>query len=271
MRFIGRREGVSAALVRQMDWAEELTAANRRITLFVAFNYGGRAEILDAAERFDGRRRGGVPRAAVRAGDARPGPDHPHQRRAAAVQLPAVAVRLLGAGLPRRAVAGLHARGLRGVARRVRRAPAAAMAAGEAARPQAARGQLEPPPAAPVGGGSRRAPPGRRTQTALGAERAAARRRSRRSRSPLFIVSRAGCCSRSALLVLGCLCLHELYAHVRARASGAPRRLRALLALLLAALLRQPAPGAARRGRGAAGAVPADAAPRRAAAWAGSR
>jgi undecaprenyl diphosphate synthase len=54
MRFIGRREGVSAELVRQMNWAEELTGANRRITLFVAFNYGGRAEILDAARRFAG-------------------------------------------------------------------------------------------------------------------------------------------------------------------------------------------------------------------------
>jgi undecaprenyl diphosphate synthase len=54
MRFIGRREGVSAALARQMDWAEEQTVGNERITLFVAFNYGGRAEILDAAERFHG-------------------------------------------------------------------------------------------------------------------------------------------------------------------------------------------------------------------------
>ena len=54
MRFIGRREGVSAELVRQMSWAEELTGANARITLFVAFNYGGRAEILDAARRFAG-------------------------------------------------------------------------------------------------------------------------------------------------------------------------------------------------------------------------
>ena len=34
-----------------MDWAEETTAANERITLFVAFNYGGRAEIVDAAAR----------------------------------------------------------------------------------------------------------------------------------------------------------------------------------------------------------------------------
>ena len=54
MRFIGRREGVSAELTERMDWAEEKTAANERITLFVAFNYGGRAEILDAARRFDG-------------------------------------------------------------------------------------------------------------------------------------------------------------------------------------------------------------------------
>ena len=54
MRFIGRRDGVEEALLEQMDWAEELTRDNARITLFIAFNYGGRAEILDAARRFDG-------------------------------------------------------------------------------------------------------------------------------------------------------------------------------------------------------------------------
>jgi undecaprenyl diphosphate synthase len=54
MRFIGRREGISEQLVQRMAWAEELTARNDRITLFVAFNYGGRAEIVDAARRFDG-------------------------------------------------------------------------------------------------------------------------------------------------------------------------------------------------------------------------
>ena len=54
MRFIGRREGVPADLVERMRWAEELTAANTRITLFVAFNYGGRAEIVDAARTFTG-------------------------------------------------------------------------------------------------------------------------------------------------------------------------------------------------------------------------
>jgi undecaprenyl diphosphate synthase len=54
MRFIGRREGVGKELSEQMRWAEEVTMANDRITLFVAFNYGGRAEILDAALRFTG-------------------------------------------------------------------------------------------------------------------------------------------------------------------------------------------------------------------------
>jgi undecaprenyl diphosphate synthase len=52
MRFIGRREGVEPALIEQMEWAEELTKANETITLYVAFNYGGRAEIVDAARRF---------------------------------------------------------------------------------------------------------------------------------------------------------------------------------------------------------------------------
>jgi undecaprenyl diphosphate synthase len=54
MRFIGRREKISGALLEQMDWAERETAGGERITLFVAFNYGGRAEILDAAERYRG-------------------------------------------------------------------------------------------------------------------------------------------------------------------------------------------------------------------------
>lgn len=54
MRFIGRRDRISAELVTLIDDAEALTAANDRITLFVAFDYGGRDEILHAAERFDG-------------------------------------------------------------------------------------------------------------------------------------------------------------------------------------------------------------------------
>lgn len=54
MRFIGRRQGVEPSLVERMVWAEEKTADNDRIDLFIAFNYGGRAEILDAAKTFAG-------------------------------------------------------------------------------------------------------------------------------------------------------------------------------------------------------------------------
>ena len=55
MRFIGRRsDPVPPELVDRMRWAEELTRGNERITLCVAFNYGGRAEIVDAARSFTG-------------------------------------------------------------------------------------------------------------------------------------------------------------------------------------------------------------------------
>jgi undecaprenyl diphosphate synthase len=53
MRFIGRREEVSDDLRQRMDWAERETEGNSRMTLYVAFNYGGRAEIVDAARRFE--------------------------------------------------------------------------------------------------------------------------------------------------------------------------------------------------------------------------
>ena len=54
MRFVGRREGLDPGLVEKMEWAEGTTAGNERITLFVAFNYGGRAELVDAAARYEG-------------------------------------------------------------------------------------------------------------------------------------------------------------------------------------------------------------------------
>jgi undecaprenyl diphosphate synthase len=55
MRFIGRRSApVAPALDERMQRAESMTAGNDRITLFVAFNYGGRAEIVDAARTFTG-------------------------------------------------------------------------------------------------------------------------------------------------------------------------------------------------------------------------
>jgi undecaprenyl diphosphate synthase len=55
MRFIGRRsDPVPPELIERMAWAERETRDNSRIVLFVAFNYGGRAEIADAARTFTG-------------------------------------------------------------------------------------------------------------------------------------------------------------------------------------------------------------------------
>ena len=49
VRFIGRRDWrVPRRVLRRMDETVELTQANRRLTLTLAFNYGGRAEIIDA-------------------------------------------------------------------------------------------------------------------------------------------------------------------------------------------------------------------------------
>jgi undecaprenyl diphosphate synthase len=55
LRFIGRRDPpVPDQIVAQMEWAERLTEQNDRITFFIPFNYGGRAEIVDAARSFTG-------------------------------------------------------------------------------------------------------------------------------------------------------------------------------------------------------------------------
>jgi undecaprenyl diphosphate synthase len=55
LRFLGdRRPPMPASLVKKMGWAEQLTADNQLITFFVPINYGGRADILRAAQRFNG-------------------------------------------------------------------------------------------------------------------------------------------------------------------------------------------------------------------------
>ncbi len=55
IRFIGRRgDPVPRDIVERFEWAERLTAGNDRIMLIIPFNYGGRAEILDAARAFTG-------------------------------------------------------------------------------------------------------------------------------------------------------------------------------------------------------------------------
>ena len=49
IRFIGRRDWrVPRWVLRRMDEAARLTEGNKKLTLTVAFNYGGRAEIVDA-------------------------------------------------------------------------------------------------------------------------------------------------------------------------------------------------------------------------------
>ena len=49
VRFIGRRGGrVPGRVVRRIEETEAMTARNRRLTLTFAFNYGGRAELVDA-------------------------------------------------------------------------------------------------------------------------------------------------------------------------------------------------------------------------------
>jgi undecaprenyl diphosphate synthase len=52
IRFAGRRDWrVPKRVLRRMDESIDLTARNRRCTLTMAFNYGGRAEIVDAVRR----------------------------------------------------------------------------------------------------------------------------------------------------------------------------------------------------------------------------
>jgi undecaprenyl diphosphate synthase len=49
--FVGSRAELSRELLDKMEWAETLTAGNGRMTLFIAFNYGGRREIVDAVRK----------------------------------------------------------------------------------------------------------------------------------------------------------------------------------------------------------------------------
>jgi undecaprenyl diphosphate synthase len=52
IQFIGRRDWrVPKRLLRRIDESAALTARNRTLTLTIAFNYGGKAEIVDAVRR----------------------------------------------------------------------------------------------------------------------------------------------------------------------------------------------------------------------------
>jgi len=64
IRFLGRRDRrLPRSVQREMDDAERMTRGNRRLTLVIALNYGGRAEVVDAVRRMlreqsEGRLRG---------------------------------------------------------------------------------------------------------------------------------------------------------------------------------------------------------------------
>jgi len=62
VRFIGRRDRATDALRAKMDELEAETAGNERLSLWIAFDYGGRAEIVGAARRLVEE---GVPAGAV--------------------------------------------------------------------------------------------------------------------------------------------------------------------------------------------------------------
>ena len=121
VRFIGRRDRAPEDLQRKMASLERQTTENTTLRLWIAFDYGGRAEIVEAARKLV--ESGVEPReidenvfAAIplRAGDARSRPAHSHVRRAACLELPAVAAGLHGARLRRPSLARLLAEGSRG-------------------------------------------------------------------------------------------------------------------------------------------------------------
>ncbi len=64
VRIVGRRTGLDPEILNIVEAAEARTAKNSRFFLQVAFNYGGRADIVDAARKFA---------QAVRDGRAAPG------------------------------------------------------------------------------------------------------------------------------------------------------------------------------------------------------
>jgi undecaprenyl diphosphate synthase len=51
VRFVGRRDRAPAAVRETMQSVEEKTTENDRLSLWIAFDYGGRAEIVEAARR----------------------------------------------------------------------------------------------------------------------------------------------------------------------------------------------------------------------------
>jgi undecaprenyl diphosphate synthase len=55
LQVIGRREGLPASVLREMDKSIEMSAGNTGMTLCLAINYGGRTEIIDAVRKLAAR------------------------------------------------------------------------------------------------------------------------------------------------------------------------------------------------------------------------
>ena len=114
-RFLGRRERAPDWLRAKMDELEAATADKSKLQLWIAFDYGGRAELVDAARRLlesgigaRRRRRGRARRVPLRARDAGSRPRHPHLRRAPHLELPPLAVRVRRVRLHRHPLARLR-------------------------------------------------------------------------------------------------------------------------------------------------------------------
>ena len=130
MRWVGSRPRMWRSVIKEFDIAEEMTVDNDVITINYCVNYGGRTEIVEAAQEIAQQAAAGklnpdrITEATVRQAPAprrhsRRRPVHPDVGGAAGQQLPALAGRLRRVRVPGQAVARLRpARpvgGLRGV------------------------------------------------------------------------------------------------------------------------------------------------------------
>ena len=136
VRVIGSRDGLADDIAALLAEAEELTRHNRGLTLVVAFNYGGRQEIVDGGAPAGSRRRrsGALDPEAIDEAmfesrsrhrrHPRSRSHHPHFGRAAAVELPALAGRLCRVRVSADPLAGFRQVGVPVGARSLRQARA---------------------------------------------------------------------------------------------------------------------------------------------------
>lgn len=119
IRWVGRMPKMWKSVVQELQVAQEQTVDNDAMTLYFCVNYGGRAEIADAAQAIardvaskqagpvEGQRED-LREVHVLPGHAGRGPVPSPERGAAHLQLPALAERVRRDGLPGRPVAGLR-------------------------------------------------------------------------------------------------------------------------------------------------------------------